>query len=185
MRLFLAIPLAAEAAAELAAISRRLQSSGSALRWSAPESWHVTLQFLGDTGPEQYGCTVARLRELRMAAVPIRLERIGFFERAGVFFIGVGATRELVALQRRVVETTALCGFVPEDRPYQPHITLARSKGKEGRQQLSQLKTRVQGHLEVTRFLSEEFRLYESVPGPSGSRYEIRERFFLGRPTHS
>ncbi len=98
------------------------------LRWSAPESWHITLQFLGNT--PQYECIVARLRELRSPPVPIQLEGLGFFERAGVFFAGVGLTPELQALQQRVTAATGLCGFIPETRPYHPHITLARSKGK-------------------------------------------------------
>ena len=124
MRLFAGIPLAAEVIEELSAISLRLQTSGDGLRWSAPESWHITLQFLGNTGQPQYECIVARLRELRSPPVPIQLEDLGFFDRAGVFFAGVALTSELRLLQERVTAATGLCGFVPETRPYHPHITL-------------------------------------------------------------
>src|ERR1700735_688324 len=117
MRLFAGIPLAAGVIDELSAISLRMRSSGDGLRWSAAESWHITLQFLGNTGPEQYECTVARLSELRSPAVPIQLEGLGFFERAGVFFAGVGLTPELEALQQRVTAATGGGGFVPETRP--------------------------------------------------------------------
>ena len=130
MRLFAGIPLAAEVIEELSAISLRLQTSGDGLRWSAPESWHITLQFLGNTGQPQYECIVARLRELRSPPVPIQLEDLGFFDRAGVFFAGVALTSELRLLQERVTAATGLCGFIPETRPYHPHITLARTKSK-------------------------------------------------------
>ena len=83
MRLFVGIPLEAEVVEELSAVSMRLQSSEDGLRWSAPESWHITLQFLGNT-PE-YECIVARLKELLSPPLPVQLEDLGFFERAGVF----------------------------------------------------------------------------------------------------
>ncbi len=92
MRLFVGIPLAAAVIDELSAISVRLRSNDDGLRWSAPESWHITLQFLGNTGQEQYECTIARLREVRSPPVPIRLEELDLFERAGVFFAGVRLT---------------------------------------------------------------------------------------------
>ena len=36
-----------------------------------------------------------RLRELHAAPVPIELEELGFFDRAGIFFAGVALTPEL------------------------------------------------------------------------------------------
>ncbi len=175
MRLFVGVPLAAAVTEELSAISVRLQSGGDGLRWSAPHSWHITLQFLGNTGREQYECTVARLRELRSSPVPIRLEGLSFFDRAGVLFAGVSITPELLSLHERVTAATRLCGFVPEARTYQPHITLARSKGKS----LGELKAKVPHRPNFTKFVAEEFLLYESLLGPAGSRYEVRERFPL------
>jgi 2'-5' RNA ligase len=177
MRLFVGIPLTVAVIEELSATSMRLQSDADGLRWSTPESWHITLQFLGNT--PQYECIVSRLRDLRSSAVPIQLEGLGFFERAGVFFAGVNLTPELEALQQRVTEATGLCGFIPETRPYHPHITLARSKGKGGRG-LRQLKSKIHRDPRFTSFIADAFVLYESVLGPGGSRYEIRDRFTLG-----
>jgi RNA 2',3'-cyclic 3'-phosphodiesterase len=176
MRLFVGIPLAAVVIEELSAISMRLQSNGDGLRWSTPESWHITLQFLGNT-PE-YECIVAQLRELRSPLVPIQLQDLGFFERAGVFFAGVGLTPELQILQQRVTAATRLCGFIPETRPYHPHITLARSKGK-GAHGLRELKQRIHREPRFTSFVAQEFVLYESLMRRTGSEYEIRERFTL------
>jgi 2'-5' RNA ligase len=158
MRLFVGIPLTAAVIEELSAISMRLQSHADGLRWTAPESWHITLQFLGNT--QQYEC-------------------IGFFDRAGVFFAGVNITSELETLQQRVTGATGLCGFIPETRPYHPHITLARSKAKGGRG-LRELKSKIHRDPRFSAFVADVFVLYESVPGPGGSRYEIRDRFTLG-----
>ncbi len=181
MRLFVGIPLAAVVIGELAAVSARLRSKEDGLRWTAPESWHVTLQFLGNTGPEKYACLAARLREVSSPPVPVRLEELGFFERAGIFFAGVGLTPELVSLAQRVTAATGLCGFAAETRPFHPHITLARGKGEGRGRGISELKSRIQRQPAFTRFVAEEFLLYESHLSPSGARYEIRERYTLGR----
>ena len=70
MRLFVGVPLADEVIEELSAVSMRLHSSEDGLRWSAPESWHITLQFLGNTS--EYECIVARLGELSLPPTKIQ-----------------------------------------------------------------------------------------------------------------
>lgn len=150
------------------------------MRWSTPESWHITLHFLGSTSETQYQCVIARLRELGAAPVLIELEELGFFDRAGIFFAGVALTPELLALQQQVTAATLPCGFISEDRPFRPHITLARSKGRRNATGLGALKTKVRHQPKFDRFVAEEFLLYESFTRPTGSQYETRERFRFG-----
>ena len=181
MRLFIGIALAPEAEGALKRVRERFGAVGAELRWSAPESWHVTLQFLGTTSEEQAVCVMEKLAEVRAAPVPVRIAGLGFFERAGVFWGGVALNAELLALQQYVVAATRSCGFVPEARAYNPHITLARVRGRDGASALGPLK-KAAGRDGVdlrAEFTAEEFVLYESLPGPDGSRYEVRERFPL------
>jgi 2'-5' RNA ligase len=180
MRLFIGIPLAADLVHELSALTARLKLPTDGLRWSSAEGWHITLQFLGKTSDEPYACVAAGLRQISHAAFEIQLEPPGFFDRAGVFFAGVRVSPELTDLQQQVVAATKPCGFVPEDRPYHPHITLARDKS--GRQGLRMLKSRVPDKVQFSSFAAREFLLYESFPDPGGSRYEVRERFALALP---
>jgi 2'-5' RNA ligase len=177
MRLFLAIPLSPAVRDQLAAIRARLERPDDNLRWSAPESWHITLQFLGATTPAQYDCVLSRLRTLSAAPVPVQLEALGFFHRTGVFFAGIHLTPSLVALQQRIVSATTPCGFVPETRPYHPHITLARNRS--GANGIGTLQPRAGAAPAFDPFTAQEFLLYESFLGPSGSRYEVRARFPL------
>jgi len=179
MRLFIGIPIATQVIDALQRLMDSLRSTGDNLRWSSPETWHITLKFLGDTSLERYTCTVASLREIRSPQVRIWLEGTGFFERAGVFFAGVNVSPELRLLEKQVVTATANCGFVPEDRPFHPHVTLARAKG-DNRQALQKLKARTSPNVTFPRFTAAEFLLYEAFLGPGGSRYEVRERFPLG-----
>ena len=180
MRLFIGIPLAKTLIDALERVSHSLRSAGDDLRWSSPESWHITLQFLGETSLEEYACLVSRLDKVAPAAVPVRFAELGFFERAGVFFADVDVSPALHDLRKQVTAATAQCGFIAEDRPFHPHVTLARAKGGNKVGTLRKLKSRITpGKTEFPAFTATEFLLYEAFLGPGGSRYEIRERFRL------
>jgi len=179
MRLFIGIPLAASVAAELAALQARLRSRDDGLRWTAADSWHITLQFLGSTDPERCACLIARLGEVRSARVPVELAGVGAFERSGVFYAGVTLAPELMLLQQRVVAATALCGFAAEERPFRPHITLARMRSHGNPRALRALTARLDKPPTFTPFAAEEFLLFESFLGAAGARHEVRARFGL------
>jgi 2'-5' RNA ligase len=184
MRLFIGIALTPEAEGALRGVREKFAAEEDGLRWSAPESWHVTLQFLGAASEEQAACVVQKLAGVRAARVPVRIAGLGFFEQAGVFWAGVSLTAELLALQQSVIAATRACGFVPEARGYNPHITLARvtrAKGRGGAGALAPLKKAVErSTVDLSaEFTAEEFVLYESFPGAEGSRYEARGRFGL------
>ncbi len=205
MRLFVGVPLADQAVRELAVAVKRLRGGESAaqddgLRWTAPESWHITLQFLGNATEEQLECLKARLGDVHAAAFPVQLGELGCFDRAGVFFADVTVTPELAALERSVVAATSRCGFAAETRPYHPHITLARETGNKGPSYqgnkrskslargrsvdrggtLRELVARASTQPTFTRFTAREFVLYESHLGAGGARYERRGSFALG-----
>ena len=169
--------MATEATAQLAAVRDGLARPNDGLRWSPPEAWHITLQFLGAATPAQSDCVTTHLRAVTSAPVPVNLQGLGFFERSGVFFAGVHLSPELIALQKAVVAATSHCGFKPEDRPYHPHITLARNRGRENG--IRALKPRVGPAPQFAAFTATEFLLYESFPNAQGSRYEVRARFGL------
>lgn len=179
MRLFIGIPLAPEVVDALERLSHSLRSAGDDLRWSSPETWHITLQFLGETSTETYACVVQHLRQIKSPAVPIWLHGTGFFDRAGVFFAGVTVSPELRLLEKIVTVATSGCGFTSENRPYHPHVTLARAKGDNRASALRKLKPRARPDVGFPVFTAGEFLLYESFLGPDGARHEIRERFPL------
>ena len=180
MRLFVAIPLAAEVTDALQRLVRKLQSGEDGLRWSAPESWHITLRFLGETSAETYVRLVARLMDVKSPVIPVRLDGTGFFKRSGVFFAGVNVSQEMLGLEKRVQAATSLCEFVAEDRPFHPHVTLARANGDNRRTVLRRLKLRENDKARFPAFTATEFVLYEAFLGAGGSRYAVLERFRLG-----
>jgi RNA 2',3'-cyclic 3'-phosphodiesterase len=181
MRLFVGIALDEAATAALRSVLERFAGSGGEVRWAAEATWHVTLEFLGEASEEQAACVVERLRAVEADRVPVRIDALGFFERAGIFHAEVALTPELLALEQTVTAATRGCGFAREARAYHPHITLAKAKGRNPRamEPLRRAVERAKFAL-TSEFVAAEFLLYESFPGPEGSRYEVRERFRLG-----
>ncbi len=107
-------------------LRRRLGAAATALRWARPEGCHLTLVFLGETPESELpGIEAALASAAQVPPFELRLGRPGTFggQRPRVLHIGVsGAVAALTALQRRVV--VSLDGV--EERPFSPHITLAR-----------------------------------------------------------
>jgi RNA 2',3'-cyclic 3'-phosphodiesterase len=181
MQLFVGIPLAPDVIDGLERLTAGLRRSGDSLRWSSPETWHITLQFLGEVLVGKYECVVDELAKIRSPYVPIWLSGTGIFDRAGVFWAGVNVSRELRQLEKQVVAATGKCGFAAEDRPYHPHVTLARAKGDDRARLLRGLLNRVRQEAELPAFEAGEILLYESFTGSGGTRHEVRARFPLAR----
>ena len=126
-RYFIAFPLPEEARDRLIAVQ---PPAVSGMRILAREELHLTLHFLGEVRPHDLDAVRTALATVRMNAFTIGLNGVGMFEserHAKVLWAGVEPSADLTALQRSIgtVLTDAI-GFQPEDRPYSPHITLAR-----------------------------------------------------------
>ncbi len=78
MRLFIGIALSPEASDALRSVRIRFEPGSADLRWSQPESWHVTLQFLGSTTEAQFACVQEKLAAVKAAKVPVRIAGVGF-----------------------------------------------------------------------------------------------------------
>jgi 2'-5' RNA ligase len=101
------------------------------LRWTRSEQRHLTLQFLGRVhDAEELVASVAESVG-RFAPFDLCLAGAGAFptaRRASVLWIGVQqGAEQLAALADAVNRTTAALGYEVDDRPYRPHITLARA----------------------------------------------------------
>jgi len=157
-----------------------LRTSHPGVRWSDRAGWHLTLQFYGMVDEAREQQLREQLRSVEAGVLDLAVRGMGTFERAGVLWAGVVPSVELQGLQWRVVSAGAACGFVAEERPYSPHITIARRKGRGVRGDFPK-DIELDAKREFGSFVASEFVLYESVAGPEGSRYEVRDRFPLRR----
>lgn len=193
LRTFIAIDLPISIQAALATTQEQVQAFlrgqrlEQALRWSPIKNIHLTLRFLGDTTPQQREQVTSRLRVVAAKATPFTLRvdasgrGLGAFpnmRQLRVLWTGVGG--ELDALRRLQAEVEAAAqgaGFAPEEKPYSPHLTLARASRDADRRTLSQVGEAIGKygeayagaeplHFEVDRLI-----FYQSELAPGGSRY--------------
>ena len=151
------------------------------LRWSTPGQWHVTLVFLGGVDDEARAPLVRELATVRQAPLRLHIERLGVFERSGILHAEVEVSPQLLRLYEAVAASVKRAGLQMEDRPYRAHITLARSRNREGRKAIARLRSSTERQKVSAQWEAVEFLLYESQLSPGGSRYVVQERFLLER----
>lgn len=92
------------------------------VRWTTPESWHVTLRFLGEV-PDPAPVIEALQRELPgRGARPARLDDVTD-ALGSVLVVRVEGLRSLATLTRLA---TSRLGDPPRPDPFEGHITIAR-----------------------------------------------------------
>lgn len=136
-RLFAAIELPKPVWERIGQEIERLRRLGWQAKWVNPEGSHLTIKFYGSV-PLQ---ALPRLQEALRAglsdlpAFSIETAGAGVFPHPGrprVLWLGVGGEVEALArLQRRVEELSLELGFPLEERPYHPHLTLARFRPED------------------------------------------------------
>jgi 2'-5' RNA ligase len=194
MRIFIGIDLDPEPRTRISRFLEGVTAFAPEARWMHPDSLHVTLKFIGEQTPEQVEAVAERLRRVECGAFEIRYAGYGFFPTAKaprVFWIGIQAGPRLAALAQSIDMATAELGVPREDRPYSPHLTLARAGGRSGSPKWSTgdgpnskfavLEKRVAAMSEIDfgATTAREFILYQSQLSPTGSKYTKLQRFPL------
>lgn len=175
IRCFVGLPLPQAYKDALAGLLPRLRSRISVrVSWTTPDTWHLTLRFLGETLPERVEAATAALAGVRFAAFDLEAGGGGFFpdaRRPRVVWAGLSrGGPECAALARAVDQALAPLDFEPERRPFSPHLTLGRVK-EGGRPEDW---TRLLGELAklawpVARM--ERLVFWQSVLGPRGAAH--------------
>ncbi len=133
LRLFIAIELPPEVKAGIKKVQDSLKSGHQqTAKWVDPESIHLTLKFLGYVESEKVEkitrCT--RIAAVENRAFSLEIKSAGAFPtltRPQVVWIGLaGAIEQLQKLQKDLESRVSPLGFPPENRPFTPHLTLAR-----------------------------------------------------------
>jgi RNA 2',3'-cyclic 3'-phosphodiesterase len=178
MRLFVGIGLPTSVAQDLINGARNslAQISGTdrQLRWIPAEDVHLTLYFLGSIESARLGQIQKRLAEVCGTRLYLKMDGIDIFAKGGILIVKVEPKAHLLELAERVAIAMDGCGVARERRPYIPHVTLARSKGR--------IPFRVHGEsAPIFRqgFEVSEFRLYESFTRSDGAQYQVLSTFRL------
>jgi 2'-5' RNA ligase len=182
MRLFIAIGLPHEIESKLEEFQNELKPFARDAKWVNPQNIHLTLKFLGEVKEEK----VPELQEVlnecgkNIGPVSVTVQGCGIFpnaRRPSVFWAGV-KTEPLLGLQQIIEDRTQNLGFEGENRPYSPHLTLARFKDPHGRLPIANEAEKRKDY-EFGNFIASNFSLYKSVLKRSGAEYTVLKSFPL------
>ncbi len=166
-RLFVALDVPADVRDALAALRTDLDG----VRWTRPAQLHLTLRFLGDTDAARIPDLEAALAEIAAPRLALRLGGLTAFlspRRPRVLVARVAPDEALAELQRQIEEAVQALGWEPEERPFRPHVTLARLKHADPRAVRTYLGTRTVG----AAFTADAFHLWASTLRPAGALHE-------------
>ncbi|MBI3449411.1 MAG: RNA 2',3'-cyclic phosphodiesterase [Acidobacteria bacterium] len=175
MRLFVAAELPREARDRVGALLADLAREVPEVRWVKSGSVHLTLKFLGEVEPSRAASLPASLEASALACagrLPIRIRGVRAFGSRGspsVVFIGVEEESPALARLAAAVDAAAgAVGFAREERPFRPHLTLARPKA--GSRALDR-SIAARAATDLGRFEIRALALFRSLLHPDGAEY--------------
>lgn len=178
-RLFLAVALdddTRHALATFVSAPGRPQIPG---RRVPPPDWHITLRFLGRSTALQQDTVLAALDEhLDVPPFTLGFGGLGTFPyaaKATVVWLAVGHGGEELAELAVACERAAVnAGYDPEERPFHPHLSLARVRPPQDVSELVREYPQFPARLRVDAVV-----LYESISSNRSARYTELDRVVL------
>ncbi len=190
MRLFVALDIDREIRERITEFRKQMRQLAPDVRWVAPETFHVTLQFLGET--KKLEEVQRALRSVRGAPVELSFRNAGFFpspKSPRVFWVGIATDERLQELADSVGNALQPLGCQRDAGPFRPHLTLARAGGGRPRPvpgehdapalQVVRAKLETLSQLDFGTMTAREFYLYESKLSPAGAQYTKLSRYRL------
>lgn len=177
-RLFVALPVPDDVRRRIGRALEPARRDLTAVRWSRPETWHLTLRFLGE---RRAGERPEIERRLRAAAalhgrLELTLDGGGVFRRyrGAVLWIGYEPAPELRALAATVRGAGA-------HRPFRPHLTVGRCRERLARSATAAFLESAAVLRGLTYPVSRVV-LFRSELAPDGARHHELATFPLRRP---
>lgn len=143
--------------------------------WDRPEKLHITLKFLGDIERSRVPSLSHAAESAAQTVKPFELsiEGAGAFPTHGpprVLWLGIcDSSGGLAHLHKQLEEECARENFKREQRPFHPHLTIARLRSPGGARRLAALHQETGFNPQT--FNVRELLVIRSELGPSGSRY--------------
>lgn len=160
MRCFIAAWPDARARVALARLSDDVRRRIAHRRATRADDLHLTLAFIGDLDDDVAFDLAAAIATVHFEAINWLLNRLGFFEQAGVVWAGGERTIPLDELANRMRALLDNMRIAYDQRPLVPHVTLMRGVRDFAAETISPIEWRVAS-----------VALYRSAPPNQASRY--------------
>jgi RNA 2',3'-cyclic 3'-phosphodiesterase len=190
-RIFIAITISKSLERKLALLQTELAPAVPGFRWASALPFHLTLAFLGEIPNRDLNAIGQVAAESAQPIEPFELEVKGFgafpsASRPRVIWAGVTAPnlKPLFDLQESLVSSLERIGHAPDDRRFNPHVTLGHGKrGRGGTRSVAGLVERYR-FWSAGPFRVADVQVFASTPGPTGSVYTVlSEAALAGKKT--
>ena len=176
MRLFFAI----DPPEDVRMLLQELREDLTGVRWIPESNLHLTLRFIGEADEGRQRDIVDAAASVRADSVSVRLVGAGTFpslRRPSVLWACVENARGVQHLQSRLSDSLGELGLRREDRPFSPHVTLARVR--HGLR--SEIRAWIAAHeaFSTDTFSAVSFELYSSELRPEGAAYRKLQSYPL------
>ena len=177
IRSFLAIDLPAEVLNKIRTIQNQLKKTiEGSIGWTRPEGIHLTLKFFGNISENDISniTMVIENHVNRIKPLALNAGNLGVFPtlaRPRVLWLGVGGDVEpLAGFQKSIDSALQDFGFEGENRPFRPHLTLARIKDPKSVIGLAKIMEKSDNY-EAGHFHAGGITLFKSQLSPKGAIY--------------
>ena len=185
IRSFLAIEIPKPILKKIEEIQGDFRSTHADVRWVSPEKIHLTLKFFGNIEESRIDPIFKSIEEPIRNTPPfsLKVHGVGAFpnmKNPRVIWMGLVEGEEvLISLQKQIEAQLEKIGFQPEDRPFQPHLTLGRMKSSRGKEELAGRMEKYKEE-EFGDFQIERVVLLKSELRPTGPIYTLLRELRLG-----
>lgn len=130
-RTFLAVPLPSSLQRNIALLQNELSGTMPGIRWTRPDTIHLTLHFFGATRADDLEKIRASMLSVKLREKAFQVEVLGLgafpgHRRPRVVWLGLAPEEPLLILQRACQVELGRSGFTAESRAFAPHLTIGR-----------------------------------------------------------
>jgi RNA 2',3'-cyclic 3'-phosphodiesterase len=177
-RTFIAIPVEASENLLKTIAAIRIELSDFKIRWVDPSNFHITLAFLGNTDEKLIPDLISSLNSnyCHEPSFQMQIKGADVFRDKAVW-LGIDPSNNLQKIKTVTDNVVSQFGFIPDARPFRPHLTIGRPKTDKSNL-ISELLI-PHGSNIIEKQKVEEVLLFESILKPDGPIYNRIGEFKL------
>lgn len=186
VRAFIAIPIPKAVKDYLSNLIFNFQQtiSENSIKWVDPNNIHLTLKFLGDLTNSAIKNLTTSLESNKLSSFELKIEKVGAFPsiyKPRVIWVGISKNDVLNNLAGYIKEVTQFIQPEENDKPFSPHLTIARIKPGIKNESYELLKKVLVKNREIEpiQFPVSNYCVFQSKLTPKGPIYSVLNSYDL------
>ncbi|MFH0896585.1 MAG: RNA 2',3'-cyclic phosphodiesterase, partial [Candidatus Bathyarchaeota archaeon] len=159
---------------QIVTFQKAISETGADLKLVEAENIHITMRFLGEIPTSLVNRAGEELKAVQFNPFEVSLQGTGVFpemRRINVIWVGIEkGVLELVDIHSQIESRLKKLGIRPDDRGFNPHITVARVRSARNRDKLAEALLNIKNKHFGTSPV-DSIKLKKSILTPKGSIY--------------